>query len=168
MLYNAGITSAQQLTEQTGCSRATVFRVIKRIRDGESLERKEGSGRQESLAETDRRRLGQLLRWHPRISVTQLADILAANRTPESKITVRRELVAMGYVYCRRPRGPMTSARHKENRVQWCMQRQEERTDWQSVVFAEECQEYLHGNLLKVWRRKSPDAKCPIPSQSPG
>ena len=130
MLYNAVITDRQQISEQTGRSRATVFRVIKRIRNGASLERRERGRRLKSLAETDRRQLGQLLRWHPRTSTMYLAQILAVNGTRVSEITVRRELVAIEYSYSHWPLGLMISARHKDNRVQWCTDRQEERTDW--------------------------------------
>ena len=129
LLYNAGITNPKQLCEQTGRSRATVFRVFQRIRNGASLDRREGGGRPKSLAETDRR-LGQLLRWHPCTSAMQLAQILAVNGTQMFEITVRRELVAMRYSYSYLPRGPMISARHKDNRVQWCTDHQEGRTDW--------------------------------------
>ena len=34
-------------------------------------------------------------------------------------------------------------------------------TNWNSLVFADECQFYLHRNLLKVWRNKSSQRNVP-------
>ena len=57
------IESQKEISKYTGITLATVYRGMKNLRVGRGIERHEGSGRPWKLKETDRRRLGPLVRF---------------------------------------------------------------------------------------------------------
>ena len=166
-LYNNGITDTDQLIACSGCSRATVFRTVARIRNNQTMVHGPVSGRPKVIDETDRRRIAQWLRFNKHLSASEIATRLRAYGTYASERVVRDELKSMGYVCSRPPRGPMIKAEHKANRVQWCLQQEQDQMNWNKVVFSDECQICLHRNTLKIWRERDSPVKTPVPSQSP-
>ena len=57
------LESQKEISKCIGIPLATVYRVMKNLRVGRGIERQEGSGRPRELSETDRRRLGPLVRF---------------------------------------------------------------------------------------------------------
>ena len=88
ILYNSGIINYRRLSELTSRSEATVYCVICKLKDGETLEHRLGAGRPKAFGEIDSRRLTQTLRWHPKMSVHKFPEVLAANGTEVSDMMV--------------------------------------------------------------------------------
>lgn len=166
-LLNAGVRDSATLCEVTGRSRATVYRVIKRWEEEESAEHGIGAGRPPLLSQREGRLIAQALRRDPTLSARQLVAMLAEKGKKVSDWTVRDYMKRKGYVCSRPQRGPMIPDVNKVRRVDWCTQMQRQGMDWQTVVFADECQVQMHRNTLKLWRKRSSPQKAPVPAQSP-
>ena len=97
-LWNKGHRTASSLMELTGYPRATMFRTLKKLREGVSLEIKKGSGRKPLLDANDRRRLLQLARHNDTSSSSDLAAEMVKRGSPAvSSRSIRRYLNEAGY-----------------------------------------------------------------------
>ena len=77
---------------------ATVYRGVKNIRAGRGVEQQEGSGRLRKLNETDRSRLGQLVRFEKFKTLTSFRNEMIERRSPAVfKQTMHNELNSLDW-----------------------------------------------------------------------
>lgn len=165
VLYESGIQSATELQERTGIPLRTIYHTLKRFREGSSTERASGSGRPRILDVTDRRRLGQLARYHATWSAAQLGATASERGTPAvSARTIQRTLKDLGYILLVPKKIPLLTRRMKENRVEWCRRHLEE--DCDTIIFSDESTFRFHRTTVKQWSKKGKPRK-PVLTHSP-
>ena len=97
-LYKNGLKSAGELAKVTGCSRATAFRVLKLLNEGESLEDRPRSGRPCKMNGDDIRLVKCIAVKRACISTKRLSKELQERRgTIVHPTTIYRTLLASGY-----------------------------------------------------------------------
>ena len=103
VLFSFVTTSAAAIAKITGYPRTTIRDNIKKIKSGQGIGRRPGSGRKRKLGADDMRCLTQLALKHPKWSGNQLAEELAKRKDrsgkPRPKVTgrtVRNQLQAAG------------------------------------------------------------------------
>ena len=65
ILYEARITKAADLIAKTWIPQSTIYDIINRIKNSESIEHQKGAGRPPKTDANDRRRIVQLALRHP-------------------------------------------------------------------------------------------------------
>ena len=156
-LWEAGIKSVQKLVKITGLSRSTIYKNIKKLKQGDDLKRAPGSGRKCILKGNDRRRVSQIAVKNSLFSSAQIAEKAAVKGSPEvSRWTVWRTLRNLGYLKWLPRKVPNLSNKNKRDRVAWCLEHR--MTDWTKVVFTDESLFLLFRNKVKEWGKK-PRAK---------
>ena len=80
LLYNNGITTAEDIARITGIPSSTVRRVVARIRNGEGVDRRPGQGRSRIYQTNERRRVVQLAINNPMASSQELANMTGKKR----------------------------------------------------------------------------------------
>jgi len=117
--WNHGNQDAKSITKTTGIPKSTVYRVISRIKSGEGIGRRPGTGRPSILQPVDRRRVAHLARNHPLWSAANIAAEAARRGSPSvSRNTVARSLAKSGYKKWRAESSPDLTEEHKRKRVQ--------------------------------------------------
>ena len=71
-LFDAGIASAPDIIRRTKLPRSTVFRIVKRIRNQESLEHKQGAGAPHKCSYRQKKSIITTLSRCPRIKLREL------------------------------------------------------------------------------------------------
>src|SRR5579863_4747970 len=103
-LYDQGHRDVKSLIKLTNYSRATIFRKLKKLRQGVPLKRKTGSGKVPSLNSTDRRRLIQFARRNETDSCSDLRLKMGAKGSPDIvRRTINKYLNQAGY-FCQVPK----------------------------------------------------------------
>ena len=74
ILIKNGLTEVKTLIKATGASESTVYRVKKRIKEGQGITRRPGSGRPSKLKSNDKR-IAALAIKHPRWSRKDIAQV---------------------------------------------------------------------------------------------
>ena len=74
-LISVGIHDVRKLMKMTGKSRATIFRMKKRLKNSEGAQRRPGSGRPPILSANDKRRISCLARKNNHWSSEQIAKV---------------------------------------------------------------------------------------------
>ncbi len=82
-LWEAGIKSVQKLVKMTGLSRSTIYKNIKKLKEGDNPKRTPGSGRKRILKGNDRRWVSQIAVKNPLFSSGQVAERAAVKMSPE-------------------------------------------------------------------------------------
>jgi transposase len=82
-LWEAGIKSAQKLIKMTGLGRSTIYKNIKKLKEGDDLKRTLGSGRKHILKGNDRRRFSQIAVKNPLFSSGQVAERAEVKGSPK-------------------------------------------------------------------------------------
>ena len=98
ILLESGINDENILKNATKLNRATIYRLKRKFKIGESFDRKQQSDRPPIYSTTDRRRLSNLANYHPKYSCKRL-ETMARNRgsPPVSDTTIWRYLKGSGY-----------------------------------------------------------------------
>jgi len=90
-LYNEGITSSADISERASISLSTVYRVVKNIENGQSVEHQKGAGRPRKLDKSDRIRLGIVASKNRRRSIENIRrDIISRGTVTVCKETVKK------------------------------------------------------------------------------
>ena len=98
-LWNQGTKKAKDLNQLTNIPLSTCYDVIKRIKSGEGVERKSGSGAKRKLKGKDTKRIVQLACHHPKWSCVKIASVAAEKGNPFAHhATIRRNLASIGYM----------------------------------------------------------------------
>jgi transposase len=72
----------KKLHKMTGIPLATVYRTIAKIKSGEDLQRKSGSGAKRKIVSNDLRRVSQLAHHHPKFSSAKIGELAAKRGNP--------------------------------------------------------------------------------------
>jgi len=163
-LLNNGVTNTETLVKITGVSRATVYNVKKRLRDGRGVNRKPGSGSPPSLQANDKRRISKLAEKYPIWTREEIAKEAHKRGSPlVSPWTVGRYLKSEGWLYMVPKPRPMLTEAHKKLRLAWC--REHLNFDWSNVLFTDESYFQFYSNKKAVWTKGK--ATKMIPKYSP-
>lgn len=151
-LWNKGHQDRKKLFKLTGYSLPTIDRILKKLRAGESLERKKGSGRAPFLKPNDRRKLVQLTRKNDMVTSSDLRAKLINSGSPDvSPRTIRRYLNKSGYFSLAPKAAPLLKSHHKINRVNWCQEHV--RTRWNQWIFSDESRFQLFRHQEGHWAK---------------
>jgi len=154
-LFKNGQTNTKLVSKLTGVPLRTVQRDFKKLNEGQLLKRKEGSGRPRLLKSADKQRLIQIVRRDDMQSSGDIQIKMVAKGSPNvSSRTIRRYLNRSGYSKKSPKRKPMLSARHKENRMKWCLEHL--KTRWYRWVFSDESKFQLFSHKNKRWSKEIP------------
>lgn len=148
-LYEHGIKNPNKLAELTGVSRMTAYNVIKRLSNGEGIERRAGSGRPRKVSGPDVRRLSAVARHNRKLGYRKISQRF--NRTAEVPIsheTARQALRRQGFRSRNVYKIPQITDRHRQTRVEFAIHHQND--DFNDVFFTDEAMFQLEGNKLKV------------------
>jgi transposase len=154
-LFNNRLSDAKTLSQMSGVPIRTVFRDLKKMRQGVSLKRKVGSGRPEILKSNDKRRLIQCAIKGDLQSSDDLRIKLSNAGSPQvSSRTVRRYLNKAGYKSMEPKFRPLLTSIHKDKRVKWCQDHK--KTRWNNWIFSDESRFQLYTNKIGRWAKKRP------------
>ena len=152
--YSEGIVKPGDISKKLDLPLSTVYRVVRKLEFGESIEHQKGAGRPRKLTTTDRRRLGYLLSQNKRQSVEKLrCELINRGSVSVCNETVRTELKDLGWVKSRGIPSPILTDLQKQRRVQWCEEHRD--TDWTKVFFTDESSVWLYPNNIKVWTKEN-------------
>jgi hypothetical protein len=73
--------------------------------------------------------------------------------------TIRRYLNRSGYLKLMPKPVPMMTAKHIENRLNWCLRHQD--FDWERVVIADESYFEYNRNKIPLWSKEKPQIMTP-------
>lgn len=151
-LFNNGLKSPYLLCRKTGMSRATMYRNLKKLKAGQSLEKRHGGGRRRIFSANDRRRLVQLARRDDMQSAQDLQLKMINKGSPSAApCTILRTLKVSGWSKTRPKNMPMLTPLHKENRLKWC--REHQKTRFYNWVFSDESKFQLYSSKNLRWGR---------------
>ena len=151
--------SAREVGRQLNCSHVAVLRLARRYRLTNSTVDLPRCGRPRA---TTQRQDRYILRHHLRNPFEPAARTPALlpgrrGRVCVSERTVRRRLAAAGLAARRPYVGPVLSAHHRQNRLQWAQRHlRMTRRDWRAVLFSDESRFNLSmaDGRIRVWRRE--------------
>uniref|UniRef100_A0A158P4N6 Transposase Tc1-like domain-containing protein n=1 Tax=Tetranychus urticae TaxID=32264 RepID=A0A158P4N6_TETUR len=139
----------------TNVSPRTVLRVKKRLKSGQSIKRKPGSGQSPTLNSTDRRRLGRIVQNCPVLSNEQIANRLSElGAAKVSSFTIGRELKKLKIQRFKPRYKPFLSASHINRRIEFC--KENSARDWSKVVFSDEASFQLNSNSCLLLGKTRP------------
>ena len=135
--YEEGVVRPKEIHQITGIPLRTCQRIVKKLSEGQSVERKAGSGGHNKLSVNDERRIAALARNNPKYSSSRIGKKATENGTNDVHgSTIYRHLVAKGYMKLVPRKVPLLTDRHKAARVAWCLEYRS--FDWTRVVFSDE------------------------------
>jgi transposase len=68
--------------KMTGIPLATIYRTVAKIKSGEDLQRKPGSGAKRKVVGNDLRRVSQIAHHHPKFSSAEIGELAAKRGSP--------------------------------------------------------------------------------------
>ncbi|RWR98829.1 hypothetical protein B4U79_17110 [Dinothrombium tinctorium] len=158
--YEDGIREPNKIHRMTGIPLRTCQRICGRIRRGEDLQRRRGSGAKPKFQANDLRRIQQLALKNPKWSSARIGELAALRGSPKvHATTIWRNLVAKGYLKWIPKPIPMLKPEHKTKRVAWCEANRNR--DWNNVVFTDESYFQLFRNKVQAWGKKRPEKPTP-------
>jgi transposase len=120
-LRKAGIVSRQELSDMTGITLSSVYRILKRIDNKQGVEKKSGSGASPKLGPNDKRRIVGLAMTKPKLSTQKIVDEGAAKGSPQvSSRTIQRYLKSIGWKKLVPLSKPYLTKKMMKQRVDWC------------------------------------------------
>ena len=118
--YNSGMKNAKDLIKLKVASRATVYRFLKKVRQGIHGKRRNKPGPKGKLNTNDQRCICQLANKHPYWPTYKVANMAFKKGTPRvSKCTVWRLLKKRGFKNLLPRKVPFLTPAMKEKRLQW-------------------------------------------------
>jgi hypothetical protein len=119
-----------------------------------------GAGRPFKFNSSDKKRVCNLAIAHPKWSAAKIGKLAEERGTPPvSDRTIRRYLNSSGYLKLMPKPIPMMTAKHIENRLNWCLRHQD--FDWERVVFTDESYFEYNRNKIPLWSKKKPQIMTP-------
>ena len=98
LLFENGITNPNELAARTGMGLRSVSRNLTKLRKGESLERRPGSGRNRLITGPDKTSLTLIARQNPEFSAKDIQKELRDRGRPNISVrTIQRSLMSSGY-----------------------------------------------------------------------
>ena len=97
-LYDMGVRDFNELQIMTDIQPRTLYRNLKKLREGQTLERRHGSGRPKTFWGDNKRSLIRLARNIPEFSAKDLEQAVTSKGGPSASIrTIQRSLRDSGY-----------------------------------------------------------------------
>ena len=156
-----------QIRQVAEVSHSTVWRCKLRLQNGQSWERRPGSGRSKKLADEHIEALVTRLIERPSASSRELAAWLNGHFEIEvSRTTICAALKKYGLNCWSLRKVPLLSAAHRQKRVQWCLDYQGH--DWQRTFFSDETYFELDRNKNRYWAVERPLLPAPHRSKKVG
>ena len=151
-MYNQGERDVKILAKLTGLHVATIYRNVKKIEHGGSLEQKKGAGPPWKLNSDDRRCLCKLAHNRSTSSARSLQiEIVKKESHSVTPRTIRNYLKRSGLS----PKiTSLLKPHHKDNRVSWCQRHI--RTHWGRWIFSDESPFNLFRVQVKRWAKERP------------
>ncbi|RWS02751.1 hypothetical protein B4U79_19132 [Dinothrombium tinctorium] len=144
----------KRCAQMCNVSLRTVFRVKKRMMNGQTMAEGHRSGSPEKLDSAAKRSISAFTVKHEKWSTERLANAILQRRGVEvSRWTVWRYLKRNKWFKIRPAAKPYLNEQQKANRVAWCQKYQN--TDWDSVVFTDESYFYLYRKNQSVDKIKT-------------
>ena len=138
-LFDAGLTQVQ-ISKQLKISRHCVENAIKKFKETVQCNDLKRTGRPKKIPDRSVRHLKRLVKGDSRLSAAKItSDWNASLPEPVSTRTVRRYLRDLGFEYVVKIKKQWLSARHRQQRVDWCNRYlQWTSQDWRNVIFSDE------------------------------
>jgi transposase len=143
--------AAPKIASYTRCSPSVVRKWLKRYEETGDVEELEHTGRPSSLPAKTDKLIEDILEKKPEASSMVVARDLKRKGVQVSDRTVRRKLNTIGLTYGANLPKPLLSALHREKRLAWA--KENEHTDWDSVLFTDEATLNINMQRRKVWHR---------------
>jgi hypothetical protein len=117
----SGITEAKTIHKKTRIPFSTIYDNKNRIKSGEGIERKPGSGAREKLSTTVKKRISNLANSNSKYSCARIGNEAFQRGSPNVHLTkIWRHLSKSGYLKLVPKKVPMITERHLKTRVEWC------------------------------------------------
>lgn len=148
-LYENGVQNPKRLVKLTGLSSVSVYAILKRIRSGEGITRRPGSGHRRLVTGNALRSLVAIGNNNNKQGFRKIArrfESLQGFRI--SHETARRTLKRQGYVSRRPYKIPKITEAQKAKRLDFCTEHSED--NFRNVFFSDEAMFQLQGNKLHV------------------
>ena len=147
--------------EKFGICYSTVSKIVKKIRETQSLENRQRSGRPRKLSYRSIRYIEREVIENPSITSNEIAKKI--NLTRESAISdslVRKTLCQRGFKTYSSLKKPFLNKAQKQKRLEWCKKMQAKGIDfWKNVCFSDESSFSINiSTIAKKIRRKSFDS----------
>ena len=166
VLYHAGIAPQDIWKRLPNVSKATVYRTIQKIKDGESINHRKGAGRPIKLSEEERARLRTIASQNPPYSsAVNLAADLTRHGIEISNRSTIRYLHRAGFSNLLPRKVLFLTEAHVTKRLEWCQRRRHD--SWQNTIFTDECTFQLFRNSLRIWVPADRDPVYPAPKHGP-
>ena len=151
-LYQSNQVPPSKISEQIGVFLATVYRTIKRVEEGASLEHKIGAGRKPNKREKIKRSVVQLVRRDKSKTVREIAaHITKKGDVSVSKDTVNRCLRKLRYTKPYPSMVPLLTEKNRLKRLDWA--RKYKNKHWCHAIFADEASFWLHRGVVRLWTK---------------
>jgi len=161
-LYNEGIMSSADIFKRASIPLSTVYRVVKNIENGQSVEHQKGAGRK--LDKSDRIRLGIVASKNRRRSIENIRrDIISRGTVTVFKETVRKELQCIGWQKKKAIPSPLLKSEQCQRRLNWCLDHVNYNLD--NVIFTGESSVWLYPN--NMWTKDNERPLYQRPKHSP-
>jgi len=148
-LYNEGIMSSADIFKRASIPLSTVYRVVKNIENGQSVEHQKGAGRPRKLDKSDRIRLGIVASKNRRRSIDNIRrDIISRVTVTVCKETVRKELQCIGWQKKKAIPSPLLKPEQCQRRLNWCLDHVN--YNWDNVICTDESSVWLYPNNISM------------------
>ena len=151
LLYDMGVRDFNELQIMTRIHPKTLYRNLTKLREGQTLERRPGSGRPKTFWGDNKRSLTLLARNNPEFSEKDPKQAVASKGGPSASIrTIQRSLRDSGYTK-KSKKDPDLTVSQMGKRLEFSLQMKG--FLWDNVFITDECLFYLHRNTIKYWAK---------------
>lgn len=137
--------------------KSTVYDLLHRFQERESLENRPRSGRPKALTDHDKRQMFRLVRENRRRSLKEITNIFSENGpVPVSESTVNRALTQEGYFRRVVKKKMRIRQENKKKRLVWCRRERSKTVNeyWRNVIFSDECKVKIGTDRkVYIWRK---------------
>ena len=150
LLYDMGVRDFNELQIMTDIHPRTLYRNLTKLREGQTLERRPGSGRPKTFWGDNKRSLTLLARNNLEFSAKDPKQAVASKGGPSASIRTIQSLRDSGYTK-KRAKKTLISVSQMEKRLEFSLQMNG--FLWDNVLITDECLFYVHRNTIKYWAK---------------
>lgn len=163
-LLNLGISNIKKLMKAAGTSKSTIMRIKRKIKSGQSIERKARNDSRSVLKTEDHYRISALSTKHPKWSNKRIAKRAALLGSPlVTRWTIGRYLISNNWDRWTPAPIPILTPAQKNIRVAWCKKHINRR--WNKVIFSDESSFQFFRHKIKLLGKER--VKRMVPKHSP-
>lgn len=136
---------------------STVQSIVKKYREFQMVENREGRGRKQKLSPRDVRKVVREVNLNPRSTFKAILNNLSTSGIEISKSTLQRTMRKEGFRGCRPRKAPLLQDRHIKARLSFANEHlNKDASFWSSVLWSDETKLELfgHRDVAFVWRKK--------------